>query len=501
MVQSVLEAIWLQSSRRPDASALIGKGIDVTFDQLTRLVSNVSERLEEMGVKPGNKVGICSDNRPECLVAMLAIHYLGAAFVPLAPRDPNDRLAKLAARAELTVAFVSKNRRISGVQSHVDLAGLLALSASEDPAPPRRFGPEDLAYVIFTSGSTGEPKGVCISHRAFWAATDAAAEVMHFGEQTRSLATLPLHFDGSFSAVFPVLARGGSVLVAEGPICPPSRFARLLQRFELTHSTVTPTYLRTLMNEVSIGDEHGSWRTLALGGEAPPKLELSRLRAVLPELRFFNRYGPTEATMAVTTGEISDEMLASAGPIPLGPPHPSVRFCIDGHSDRPIEPGQSGELWVAGTQLMDGYLNDVESTARVFTEADGQRWLRTSDLVKIDEANRYVFVERVDNIVKRNGTRVALAEVEAAFDEVENVVATVCTKVTDGDAVRIIAFVQLGDGDSGDEAALRRHLLKLLPHSMMPDTITFLDALPRASATKVDRKALERMGNDMVAGR
>lgn len=502
MVSSVIRAIQLQARRRPDASALIGPELDISFGRLVIFIETLSQRLRSLGVRRGDKVGICIDNCPEVVVAMLAINDLGAAFVPLSPRDPERRLSRLAERAALSAVFVSKGKRIEGVAHHVDVEGLLASAdggaLAAEQAPESRIEQEELAYVIFTSGSTGEPKGVCISQASFFAATQAAAEVMGFDETTRSLAILPMHFDGSFSGVFPVLVRGGCVLIFRGPLCPPVRFSRLMKSFGLTHSTVTPTYLRELMNEVLHGAEPTSWRTLALGGEAPSKGELRQLRAALPSLRFYNRYGPTEATMAVATLEIDDEMLASASPVPLGHPHPGVTFCVDGKPDEVISQGQIGELWIGGTQLMTGYLDDPEGTARVVVQGADRRWLRSGDLVTVDELGRYVFVERADNVVKRNGTRIALAEVEAAVCAMDDVVSAACVKVVVAETVRIFAFVQLAQGE-GDDKQFRQELLRELPHTMMPDAIVFLEALPRASATKLDRKALERLGNEMVA--
>lgn len=500
MGESVVRAIQVQALRRPEAKALIGPGVDVTFAQLAGAVALLSQRLQEVGVGPGARVGICTDNCPECIPAMLAINAVGASFVPLSPRDPERRLVGLAKRANLSAVFVWDDLSLSGVQHHLQLAGLfdepIAKPIIDAMVDLREVQPERLAYVIFTSGSTGEPKGVCTSHRAFWGATKAAADIMGFAEQTRSLAILPMHFDGSFSAVFPVLVKGGSVLVFRGPLCPPSTFCRLFKRFELTHTTITPTYLRAMMNEVELGENQRSWCTLALGGEAPPKVELQRLRKLLPSLKFFNRYGPTEATMAVATLEIDDAMLQSEATIPLGHPHPGVSFCIDGNPNE-LRPGQAGELWIGGDQLMERYLDDADSTARVLVRRGSENWLRTGDLVTVDDAGRYVFVERVDNVVKRNGTRIALAEVERSLNDLPSVVMAACVKSVTTEGVRIVAFVQAAS-EGRDEARLRQELLQELPYSMMPDKIVFLDLLPRASASKVDRSALERLGVELM---
>jgi D-alanine--poly(phosphoribitol) ligase subunit 1 len=284
----------------------------------------------------------------------------------------------------------------------------------------------------------------------------------------------------------------GTLFIHRGPMCPPATFVRLMRDHQLTHTTATPTYLRALLaDQASLTAHCKSWKTLAVGGEDPPKAQLRRVREEVPGIRMFNRYGPTEATMAVSTLEISDAMLASDEKIPIGVPHDGTEFVALTPEGTPCREGQRAELYLAGVQLMVGYLDDPQGTAAVLGPFLGETrpLLRTGDLITVNAVGQYVFVERIDNVIKRNGTRISLGEVEAALARITGIGAAVCVKVGSGEGVRIVAFVQRENPDL-QERELRRDLLRELPASMSPDLIHFVAQLPQAAGGKIDRTEL-----------
>jgi D-alanine--poly(phosphoribitol) ligase subunit 1 len=493
----VIQSLYDRAKSTPRAPALADERGTLCFADFLSAVVRLRRALEREGLSAGAKVALCSENSVECVTAMYAVLDAGCAFVPLSPRDPVPRLEQLLARARPTLTLGSAQLPLSGGGRFLDLVEMAgdAIDGADDTAPPgaddTKNDAEALAYVIFTSGSTGEPKGVCISNRSFSHAATAAASAMSLSESTRSLAILPLHFDGSFSSVFAPLVAGGSVFVNHGPICAPARFRRLLREHRLTHSTFTPTYLKALVNDADWSVEpDSSWRSLALGGEEPPKRELKRLRSALPQLKVFNRYGPTEATMAVSTCEITDAMLASDDRIPLGLPHPGVEFVLA----EPTPGAIARELLIGGSQLMMGYLDDAPGTAAVLGHwLGGDRLLlRTGDLVRNDSAGRYVFVDRADSVVKRNGARIALTELELALARIAGVSSAVCVKAKLGEDLKIVAFVQC-HGVPPAERTVRRELLQWLPANMCPDLLQFVDQLPSSTGGKVDRSELSRL--------
>lgn len=514
MIGGIVRALYEHAQRRPDAPALMGDGTTVSYRGLLQVVGRVRTLLRDSGARPGDRVAICSENAVTCVAAVYGILDAGCGFVPMSPFDPDARLIQLCERARPVAIFVPRRKKpLATTAVRLTLEDIVPAGADHAPgdAVPREAGvptqeasandADAIAYVIFTSGSTGEPKGVCISNQSLFHASEAAAHVMGFDASTRSLVILPLHFDGSFSSVFPVLLAGGCLYVHRGPMCPPPTFLRVMHEHALTHTTLTPTYLRALLaDDVWSKDRCRSWRTLASGGEDPPKPQLRRLRADLPFVRLFNRYGPTEATMAVSTLPITDEMLASDDKIPIGGPHPGVEFVALRPDGEPCRAGDHGELYIGGAQLMSGYLDDPGATAAVLGPfLGGERsFLKTGDVVAINAAGQYVFVERIDNVVKRNGTRISLGEIEAALARIAGVSAAACVKVVSGDTVRIVAFVQRTRADL-QEREIRRDLLQALPASMSPDLFHFVDQLPQASGGKVDRSALAILANAEVS--
>jgi amino acid adenylation domain-containing protein len=473
--------------------ALVDDRRSLSFGELAARALHLAQGL---GVGAGDRVVLCADNSVESVVAMFAVWAAHAVLVPVAPRDADPRLQRICAVARPNVILTDRRRSIGAGAPELALAEAINLGVGvpvREPDLPLRVRAES-AYVIFTSGSTGEPKGVVVSHQAFSHALQAAACAMGFGSATRSLALLPMHFDGSFSGVFPVLARGGAVYVHRGPVCMAADFFRAFTNHGLTHVTMTPTYLRLLMDspEWQDGPACSTLTTLALGGEVPPKAAIRRLWERLPDVKVFNRYGPTEATMAVSTLQITPDMLESEASIPIGVPHRGVDFRVIDSSGAPIEDERPGELYIGGAQLMLGYLDDPAATAGVLAPffGDGRSWLKCGDVVRRDEQGRYVFVERVDNVVKRNGVRVGLAEIDAALCSIQGVEAAVCVKAhrSNGDTA-VIAFVNARAGEL-DDRTLRRQLLRSLPPMMVPDEFHFVDSFPLAPGGKVDRHAL-----------
>ncbi len=495
---SILGSLYRQVAAQPSALALCDDRHRLNFADLLWRAKQVHGILCTAGIGPGGRVAIWSDNTIEYIIAIYGILHAGCTFVPLPFRDPLARTQRLCTASAVDAVFTSSTKHLEGVSAVWSLAEIIApdrLSCGKhhELAPHLPGSSQDqVAYIIFTSGSTGEPKGVCISQPSFFHAVSEATRIMQFGRTTKSLALLPLHFDGSFSSVFPPLMCGGSVFVNRGPICLPATFCNIFAHHGVTHTTVTPTYLDTLLDSEDWSAARcTSWRTLAVGGEAPSKSALQRLRRQLPDLRFFNRYGPTEATMAVATQPIDDDMLSSEEAIPIGLPHHGVEFAVLGSDGAPVERGEIGELYIGGRQLMLGYLNDRQATDAVMRRygPERQALYKTGDLVRVNAAGHYVFVGRSDNVIKRHGTRISLPEIEAALGSLSGVAAVACISTSSAGATEIVAFVQRQRSDL-DEREIRRHLLRHLPAYMSPDRINFVPELPTTSSGKTDYKRL-----------
>jgi D-alanine--poly(phosphoribitol) ligase subunit 1 len=229
---------------------------------------------------------------------------------------------------------------------------------------------------------------------------------------------------------------------------------------------------------------------MALGGEECVAEDVARLWEMLPGLRVFNRYGPTETTIAVTTYEVTPADVAS-GKIPIGAPHPGVSFWLVGHDGRLIdEPNEVGELYIGGDQLMRGYWADDALSSQVlrYDVVPGQKVYKTGDLVFRGPNGLYVYSGRTDDVIKRNGVRISLSEVALALRRVEGVTGAVCLPIDGGDRLAIAAFVAAAPGVTED--AVRDGSTSFLPASMAPDELVLVSSLPMTPSGKVDRPRL-----------
>ena len=480
------------AEERPEQAAVKDDEEILTYGALRERAAQVASGLSALGVGPHDRVALQLPNSSAFVSAAMGCLWLGAAFVPLSVDDPSARVERILADSDPVVVITRSPqdrvpagpaRRVATLQSILSLAG---------PAPPRCQVPERDAYLIYTSGTTGTPKGVRISARAFGWAISTTAAMLGLDPSTRALCVSPFHFDGSYGNLFPPLVAGGCVVI------PPReellfvrRFYRELLEQEITHTGFSPSYLRLVLSSPRLASLAGSHlRTLALGGEQCVAGDLARLWEVLPNLRVFNYYGPTETTIELTTYEIDQSEIGS-GEIPLGLPHPGVDFYVVGaDGGAVVGADEIGELYVGGRQLMSGYLGDEELTASVLRSdiVPGQKVYKTGDLVRRDDRGRYVFVGRSDDVVKRRGVRTSLGEISRVLRSVDTVTGAVRLPVDIGGGMGIAGFVEAGlemtVSDLLEAASLQ------LPAGMLPDEIFIVPSLPMNSSGKIDRGAL-----------
>jgi len=346
--------------------------------------------------------------------------------------------------------------------------------------------------LIYTSGTTGEPKGVRVPDRSLRAAVTEAARCEGLDSSVRALVASPFHFDGAYGTALPPLVAGGFVLI------PRREHLLFLRRFfsaaleeGITHAGSSPSYLRMLLSSPHLRTlARGRLTTFGLGGEECMARDVAALWEVLPHLRVFNRYGPTETTIEVTTYEVTREDVAG-GRIPLGVPHRGVSFTIVSAAGLVLEaPGEVGELYIGGEQLMRGYWGDDELTAKVLNDGIvvGETWYKTGDQVWRDEGGRYFYAGRSDDVVKRSGVRVSLTEIALAMRRIEGVSGASCVFIQGSDGPRIAAFAEARDDPT--PANLYDALGAYLPKAMFPDSIYVVASLPMTSTSKVDRNRL-----------
>ena len=333
MDHGVLAAVLEHADRAPDRPAVKDLDRALTRAELRAAAGRVAAGLVQKGVEPGDRVALLIGNSVDFVVAALGCLWAGATFVPLAVTDPDIRRAQIVAdcRPAQVITAGADHTAPSGLPAGTAWTTLSALSVADGPTPTPVTGP--VAYIIYTSGTTGVPKGVQIPPAAFIAAVESCADAMGYTAGDRALCVSPVHFDGSFSAMFPPLVRGVPLVIPDrDALLFPRRFFSIVTSEGITTTSFSPSYLRLLRSSGRLAQLADTpLRVMALGGEAPSTADIRAVWAANPELRVVNRYGPTETTIAVAHLELTPELL-DAGQVPIGQPHPGSSFhLVDEH--------------------------------------------------------------------------------------------------------------------------------------------------------------------------
>jgi D-alanine--poly(phosphoribitol) ligase subunit 1 len=493
---TILHDIVERARAEPEHPAAIDLDRALSFAELVNEARRVATGLRERGVSEGDRVALLIPNSVDFVVAAMATLWIGATFVPLAATDPLPRLNSIVADSAPALIVASSHGDGNNPRS---LGGVAVVVfdqlRSSQPASDYVAGAHRVAYMIYTSGTTGKPKGVQIGDAAFSAAVHSTADALGLHSATRTLCVSPFHFDGSYANLFPTLVSGGTVVMRpREALLYPRMFFNTVGLERITYSGFTPSYLRLLLASPQLSALRDSTlTTIALGGEAISVADLRTLWSKLPSIRVFNRYGPTETTIAVTNVELTPDMI-ERGVITMGHPHSGVTFWLTNESGVIItRPTEVGELYIGGVQLMDGYWAD-DALSRTVLRDDvvaNETLYRTGDLVYRLEDGNYVYVDRADRVVKRSGVRISLVELSSTMSQLEHVSAAACLTFDHEGDLGIVAFVTLDEEVSvGD---LRRAANTVLPANMVPDRIEVVASMPLNRSNALDEVGLREM--------
>ncbi|MEV4114455.1 amino acid adenylation domain-containing protein [Nonomuraea sp. NPDC049695] len=482
-VSRVHEAIAVQSRTTPERTAVVAGTSRLTYAELDRRADDIARTLAALGVGRGGLVGVCLSRDEWLIPSLIGVWKAGAAYVPLDPAYPAERLR-----------FMAEDSGVNVVLTSAALREIAALTGAEpvlledvipgDGFQPVPGDPNDPAYVIYTSGSTGTPKGVVVEHRNTlnllrWEAAAYTAE-----ELAGMLAAASVCFDASISQLFLPLVAGGTVILADNLLALPS----LPARDEVTAVNGVPSALAVLLREPL----PAGVRAVLCGGEPLTAALVRRIYANPGVHRVFNLYGPTECTTTCAAAEIGRD---HEGEPPLGEPIAGATFSVRDTAGNPVADGETGELWIGGPVVTRGYLGRESSAFR--TEPDGSRVYRSGDLVRRVEGELR-FAGRADDQVKIRGYRVELGEVEAALARHPAVRRATVLAESDDDGVAYLAGHVAASGVG--EPELRDWLRARLPDHLVPTRIGVTEELPLAPNGKVDRAALPRLGAFRSAG-
>nr|WBO76410.1 amino acid adenylation domain-containing protein [Streptomyces sp. SBE_14.2] len=461
------ELFRAQAARTPDAPALVFGAERLTYAELDSRVEHTARVLAGRGVGPEDTVAVALPRSVELIVALLAVHRAGAAYLPLDPGLPPERIAFTLDDAR--PAYTIQDGLPDGPEGE--------LPTGHNPLSP--------AYVIYTSGSTGRPKGVVVPHagivnRLLW-----MQHTYPLTAADRVLQKTPAGFDVSVWEFFWPLITGAALVVARPDgHRDPAYLAALIQDEHITTAHFVPSMLQVFLEEPAAAHCTGL-RQVMCSGEALPPAVAERFHHLLPA-RLHNLYGPTEASVDVTAVEVP----AGARQVAIGRPVWNTRVYVLDAALRPVPPGVAGELYLAGVQLARGYLHRRALTAERFVAdpygAPGARMYRTGDLARWTADGTLDFLGRTDDQVKIRGMRVEPGEVASVLARHPSVGHAVVVAHDQ----RLVAYVVPSDGRAADPAELRRHSAAELPEHMVPAAFVTLDALPLTTNGKLDRRAL-----------
>ncbi|MFJ3102350.1 amino acid adenylation domain-containing protein [Streptomyces sp. NPDC086835] len=491
----------------PDATALVwetggdaGQEHRLSYAELDERSDALAGELAALGAGPEQVVAVALPRSGDFLVAALAVMKAGAAYLPVDPEYPADRIALMLddARPGLLVTDSRSADRLPQGEFPVVLLDDTSRPSRSRQSPLRPSTPGHAAYLIYTSGSTGRPKGVVVTHEGIPSLVSTMAEELGAGPGSRVLQFASFSFDTSVWEWTMALLTGATLIVVptDKRLGPP--LAEFCARHAVTHLTLPPGVLATLPHERSLP----AGATLIVAGEACPAELMRRWSATT---RMFNSYGPTETTVDATLWTCRPD---HAGPVvPIGTPvhNTAVRLLDD--RLHPVPPGSPGELYVSGDGLARGYLGRPGLTSERFVAdpfgAPGTRMYRTGDLARWTGNGVLEYLGRVDHQVKIRGFRVEPGEIEQLLRRDPGIAqaAVIAREDQPGDP-RLVAYVVPAEGATvPDTDRLRADLAAVLPAHMVPAAIVTLEKLPLTSNGKLDRRALPAPVYGRAAGR
>ncbi|MEJ7558099.1 MAG: amino acid adenylation domain-containing protein [Pedobacter sp.] len=485
---TIISLFEAQVLKIPDSTALVFEGKELTYKELNERSNQLARYLEKKGVTAGLLVPICIERGLNMVVGILGILKIGAAYVPIDPQYPQERINYMLADTAANYLITSSTavNRLSGLKE-IEVINLdrelNQISNESIENLPQSISPHNLAYVIYTSGSTGKPKGVMIENRSVVNLFYSLIDPLHLREGISILQFASFSFDVSCHEIFCSLLSGGKlILVSNETLLDRAKLGDILNRYEVELITVPPSYQAIFKEEVF------KLKIVVSTGEM---LNTEYVLAIQQKgIKVINAYGPTENTVYAT---LTDEPLHSNGAVSIGKPiaNTSINIVDRHHNLSPI--GIPGELYIGGLQVARGYLNLPELTAEKFIinpfkEHSDERLYKTGDLGRWLPDGNIELLGRTDDQVKIRGYRIELGEIEQVIQQSGLVNQVVVTAREDAaGAKRLISYVS---ADNGFKEKLIRYLQTKLPAYMIPGFWVLVETFPLTPNGKIDRKAL-----------
>ncbi|BCL80831.1 hypothetical protein ccbrp13_32960 [Ktedonobacteria bacterium brp13] len=470
-VHCIQKLIEQQVLSTPDALAVVYEDQQLTYAALNRRANQLAHFLRKRGIGPECMVGVCMERSLELLIGIVGALKAGAAYVPLDPALPTERLAALLETLALPILLTQESFREQNPGIGVDIFCLDsdwgALDAEDSSNPSHSTDEFSLAYVIHTSGSTGKPKGVQVTQKNLIHST--LARLTCYREPVGAYLLLsPFSFDSSVAGIFWTLCCGGRlVLPQEHFQYDLAQLPHLIERQAISHMLSIPSLYLFLLDQ-AYEDQLASLRTVIVAGEACSIALVQRHRETLPATSLYNEYGPTEGT--VWSSVYRDDGQSLLEPVPIGRPIANVHLYLLDAALRPVPIGIAGELYIGGAGVVRGYLNDAAGTAErfiphPFSALPGERLYRTGDLARYTSGGMIEFLGRSDQQVKVRGYRIELGEIEAVLDQCPGVQESVVLALEDETRQKqLVAYVvqsALSDDEQEPDTVLTTEHIQL----------------------------------------
>ena len=489
--------------------AVIFEDRKLTYSELNIKSNQLARMLREKGVKRDNIVAIMVERSPEMSIGIMGILKAGAAYLPISPEYPSDRIDYMLEDSEasllLTVRRFADKINFGGEIIYIEEDEIYS---GDDSNLESVNEPTDLAYVIYTSGSTGRPKGVMIEHYSLVNRLNWMQKAYPIGPDDIILQKTPFTFDVSVWELIWWAIQGATVcFLKPGGEKDPEEIVQSINKNKVTTMHFVPSMLTTFLNyvEEKVCEEMlGSLRQVFASGEALSLQQVNRFNRLLNEkvgIKLINLYGPTEATVDVSYFDCSQN--GEIDSVPIGKPIDNIQLYIL-NSHNMLQPiNVPGELHIAGDGLARGYINRMELTNEKFVTnpyMQGSKMYKTGDLAKWREDGNIEYLGRIDNQVKIRGFRIELGEIESELLKHEDVKDAVVSVWEDNEANKYICSYYVSNVELA-VATLREHLLNYLPEYMIPSYFVRLEKIPLSSNGKIDRKALPKPGGVIDTGK
>ena len=477
-----------QVAKNPDAVAVIYEQECLTYQQLNQKANQLAHYLQSLGIKTEELVGVCVERSPLIIIGILGILKAGAAYLPLDPSYPPNRLIYMVEDSGVSVVLtqekLANTLQLENLQKvYLDQDWPIISQQSSDP-PVSETQAKNLAYVIYTSGSTGKPKGVLLAHKGVCNLATQQRKIFNIKAQSRVLQFASFSFDASVWEIFMALGSGATLVMGDSDsLLPGENLLNLLKKQKITVATLPPSALAVMPT-----DELPDLQSLIVAGESS---SADLLKKWCQNRHVFNAYGPTESTVCTTIALIKDPQEKP----PIGKPLGNFQVYILDPCLNPVPIGINGELYIGGEGLAKGYLGQPELTnskfiSNPFNDDPASRLYKTGDIVRYLADGNIDFMGRIDHQIKIRGFRIELGEIETVLSQHPQVQEGIVIAREDELGVKRLSAYVIPVTQQLTRQELRQFLQDKLPNYMVPAFLMLLDSFPLTPNGKVDRRAL-----------